>query len=291
MGRVMRAVLVFAVVAMTGAPTAVADTEPVRVDTVPAAEQAAALAYWTPERMQEVGKDANVPPERLAKPWEGTAPKGVGRFFFTEEPGGDSWCTATAIPSANRDTVVTAAHCVHPGFTRNDTEIKAKNIVFVPAYDHGKAPKGVFAARGFVAPKDYSLMPWDVSMVVLATQHGKHVQDVAGTQKIAFGTKPTGPANMFGYPGSTLARGEFLMRCTVPVTFFNNGAGDGWQSPCDMAGGSSGGPWLANFDGRTGTIFSVVSRGGLDEDLHTTNLEGPTMGDAAKQAYLTAAAM
>jgi V8-like Glu-specific endopeptidase len=289
MGRVTRAALVFAVVAMTGTPTAMADTEPVRVDTVPVAEQAAALTYWTPERMQEVGNDANVPPERLAKPWVGAAPTGVGRFFFTEEPGGDSWCTATAVPSANRDTVVTAAHCVHPGFTRDDTEIKAKNIVFVPAYDHGKAPKGVFAARAFVVPTDYSLMPKDVAMVVLAPQHGKRVADAAGTQKIAFGTKPTGPANMFGYPGSTLAHGELLMRCTVTATLFDNG--EGWQSPCDMAGGSSGGPWLADFDGRTGTIFSVVSRGGLDEDLHTTNLEGPAMGDAAKQAYVKAAAM
>lgn len=279
-------------VATVGAPAAVADTAPGPVvDTVTAADQAAALTYWTPERMAAVGQDANVPPERLAKPWVGAAPKGVGRFFFTEEPGGDSWCTATAVPSVNRDTVVTASHCVHPGFTRNDTEIKAKNIVFVPAYDRGRAPKGVFAARAFVAPAEHYLMPYDMAMVVLATQRGKHVADATGTQRIAFNTKPTGPANMLGYSGSTLARGEFLMRCTVTATFFNNGAGDGWQTPCDMAGGSSGGPYLADFDGRTGTIFSVVSRGGLDDDLHTTNLEGPTMGDAAKEVYAEASAM
>ena len=291
MGRLTRAALVFVVVATVGAPVAVADTAPVRVDTVTQADQAAALAYWTPERMREVGKDANVPAERLAKPWEKPAPKGVGRFFFTEVPGGDSWCTATAVPGANRDTVVTAAHCVHPGLTRTDEEIKAKNIVFVPGYDRGKTPMGVFPARAFVAPANYSLMPYDVAMVVLAKQNGRHVADVVGTQRIAFATLPTGPVNMFGYPGSQLAYGEFLMRCTVTATFFNNGAGDGWQSPCDMAGGSSGGPWLADFDGRTGTIFSVVSRGGLDEDLHTTNLEGPTMGDAAKLAYTKATAM
>lgn len=292
MGRMARAVLVFVAVATVGAPAAVADTTPgPRVDTVGAAEQAAALAYWTPERMRAVGSEPTEPAERLAKPWGKPAPKGVGRFFFTEEPGGDSWCTATAVPSGNRDTVVTAAHCVHPGFTRDDTEIKAKNIVFVPGYDRGEEPEGVFAARAFVAPPNYNLMPWDVAMVVLATRNGKHVGDVAGTQKIAFGTRPTGQATMFGYAGSKLAQGEFLMRCTVKATLFNNTAGDGWNSPCDMAGGSSGGPWLADFDGRTGTIFSVVSRGGLDEDLHTTSLEGPALGDPAKQAYQQASAM
>ncbi|MBB5891285.1 trypsin-like serine peptidase [Kutzneria kofuensis] len=287
-----RAVLVFAAVTTLAAPVAGADPAPsTQVDTVTAADQAVALAYWTPERMRQVGADATEPGEQTAKPWAEPAPKGVGRFFFTEVPGGDSWCTATAVPSGNKDTVVTAAHCVHPGFTRDDVVIKATNIVFVPGYDRGKAPLGVFAARAFVVPTEYSLTPRDMAMVVFGPRNGQHVADVAGTQKIAFGTRSTGGADIFGYPGSKLAHGEFLLRCTVTATRESDSVGDTWSSPCDMAGGSSGGPWLTGFDGRSGTVFSVTSKGSLDDDLRTTSLTGAPMGDVAKQVYDQASAI
>ncbi|QUQ68612.1 trypsin-like serine peptidase [Kutzneria sp. CA-103260] len=290
MGTFARALLVFGAVALLTAPAAVAATAD-RVDTVSAADQAAALAHWTPERMQQVSADPTEPGERTAQPWTGPAPAGVGRFFFTEVPGVDHWCTATAVTSKNRDTLITAAHCVHPGFTRDDTEIKVTNVVFVPGYDHGHAPRGVFAARGYVVPDDFSLAPRDVAMVVLATHNGRHISDVAGAQRIAFDTRPTGNASMFGYPGSIPVRGEFLLRCDVPVTFRPSSIGDTWDSPCDMAGGSSGGPFLTDFDGHTGTVFSVVSRGAMDVDLHTLSLEGPTLGDAANEVYQRASAM
>lgn len=283
MGTLARALLICTAVTVLTAPAAMAAPAP-QVDTVSAADQQAALAYWTPERMRQVGADSNVPGEQIAKPV--AVPKGVGRFFFTEVPGQDSWCTATAVPSSNRDTLITAAHCVHPGFTRNDVEIKVTNVVFVPGYDRGQAPHGVFAARAFLAPEEHGLTPNDVAMVVLNTRQGKHIADVAGTQKIAFGTRPAGNASILGYPGSTLAYGEFLMRCDVPVTFTQSSIGDYWNSPCDMAGGSSGGPWIAG-----GAIIAVTSRGGMDEDLHTTSLEGPTMGSVAKDVYQRASGM
>ncbi len=287
-----RALLAFGAITVLTAPAAVAATPAAdRVDTVSAADQAAALAHWTPERMQQVSADPTEPGERTAQPWTGPAPAGVGRFFFTEVPGVDHWCTATAVTGGNRDTLITAAHCVHPGFTRDDTEIKVTNVVFVPGYDHGHAPQGMFAARAYVAPDEAGLAPKDVAMVVLATQNGRHIADVAGVQRIAFGTHPTGNATIFGYPGSIPVRGEFLLRCDVATTFRHNSVGDMWDSPCDMAGGSSGGPWLTDFDGHTGTIFSLVSRGALDDDLHTLYLEGPALGDIANEVYQRASAM
>lgn len=284
--------LIFAAVGTLAAPVAVADPGPdTLVDTVGAAEQAAALAYWTPERMKAVGADPTAPGEEIGKPWDGPAPKGVGRFFFTEVPGEDSWCTATAVPSGTKDVLVTAAHCVHPGFTRNDVEIKVTNVVFVPGYDQGQAPQGVWPARGYVTPTEHGLTPRDVAMVVLGTKDGQHIADAAGTQKIDFSTWPAGDASIFGYPGSKLAKGEQLLRCDLPVTYAQTSIGDRWDSTCDLAGGSSGGPWLAGFDGREGTVFSVTSRGGMDEDLHTTSLEGPPMADVAEQVYEQASGM
>jgi hypothetical protein len=54
-----------------------------------------------------------------------------------------------------------------------------------------------------------------------------------------------------------------------------------------MAGGSSGGPWLRNFDRATGTgtIFSVTSRGTVAEDGTTVDLNGAAFTDAVRNLY------
>ncbi|GAB3564864.1 hypothetical protein GCM10027445_09430 [Amycolatopsis endophytica] len=62
---------------------------------------------------------------------------------------------------------------------------------------------------------------------------------------------------------------------------------DSWTSPCDLAGGSSGGPWLTGFDDATGTgtIFGVTSKGTVNEDLETTSLAAAAFTDEVKELY------
>lgn len=90
-------------------------------------------AYWTAGRMKLAGalvpeitpvpEDDNTPDDPQPLPpntpdsgtvWThgGAVDKNVGRLFFTFSDGYDASCTATVVASANRSTVLTAAHCL-----------------------------------------------------------------------------------------------------------------------------------------------------------------------------------
>jgi hypothetical protein len=58
-------------------------------------------------------------------------------------------------------------------------------------------------------------------------------------------------------------------------------------SDCDLAGGSSGGPWLRGFDPTSGkgTIFGVTSRGTMSEDGVTQDRTSAAFTDAVKNLY------
>ncbi|GAA0600289.1 peptidase [Kutzneria viridogrisea] len=282
-----------AATALVLAPAAQAGTP--AVDTVvtdySTADRAAALEYWTPERMRQVGVESSERAEVIAQPWRGTPPQGTGRLFFVENPGQDAWCTATAVHSGNKDVVVTAGHCVWPGFTREGVQIKSEKMVFVPGYDNGARPEGVFAARATLIARSYTEQSSpDVAMVVFDQSGGRHLADAAGAQDIAFDRTTAGRSALLGYPGSKGAHGESLRWCDIEVTQDSNP--DRWHTPCDMAGGSSGGPWLADFDQATGhgTIYSVTSKGALDLDpttneVVTTELVGPKLDGVARSLY------
>jgi V8-like Glu-specific endopeptidase len=272
---------------VVAAPASAADD--LVVTRVSAADRAAALAHWTPERMRQwVGDDSLPPAEKIGREWPGPVPAGVGRLFFTAEPGVDESCTATVVPSATKDVALTAGHCVNGGLDRFDNPIKIVNVVFVPGYDHGKAPHGVFPVRAFAWPSTYSGPTSgtdDDAVLALDPVDGRHV---AGTQDVSF-DRPPSPVDttMLGYPVSRAAGGEALFSCTRPATLKANSVTTTWNTDCDLAGGSSGGPWLRGFDPATGrgTIFSVTSRGTMTEDGVTTDLSGAAFTDPVRALY------
>ncbi|KFU81896.1 V8-like Glu-specific endopeptidase [Amycolatopsis lurida] len=280
-------ILAVVLAAAAGPASAAGDQVVTRVSE---ADRAAALAHWTPERMRQwVGDDALPPAEKIGREWERPVPAGVGRLFFTAEPGVDGSCTATVIPSASRDVVLTAGHCVNGGFDRHDNPIKIVNVVFVPGYYHGEAPHGVFAARAFAWSATYpgpSSGIDDDAVLALDPVGGRHVADVAGTQDISFEAPPsTVDATLLGYPVSKAAGGEALFSCARPAALDVNSVSTSWKTDCDLAGGSSGGPWLRNFDPATGkgTIFSVTSRGTMNEELVTLDLSGAALSEPVRK--------
>ncbi|MER6664396.1 hypothetical protein ABT256_07595 [Amycolatopsis japonica] len=288
--RIVALSAVFGAATVAVAAPATADDQVVTV--VSEADRAAALAHWTPERMRQWVGDEELPPaEKIGRAWEGPVPPGVGRLFFTAEPGVDGSCTATVVPSAGKDVAFTAGHCVNGGLDRFDRPIKIVNVVFVPGYDHGAAPHGVFPARSFAWSSTYS-GPMsgsdDDAVIALDPVGGHHVADVAGTQDISFGELPsTVDTTMFGYPVSRAAGGEALFSCVRQATREANSVITTWNTDCDLAGGSSGGPWLRNFDPASGkgTIFSVTSRGTMTEDGVTTDLSGAAFTEPVRKLY------
>ncbi|OZM72115.1 hypothetical protein CFN78_16360 [Amycolatopsis antarctica] len=262
------------------------------VTEVSEADRAAAVDYWTPERIKQLGADERLAPaEKIATEWEGAPPPGLGRLLYTSEPGADGSCTATVVPSPTNDVAFTAGHCLNGGLMPDDTPVNITNVVFAPAFDDGTAPHGIFPVRAFAWPDTYGgpmASADDDAVIAVDPVDGKHVADLVGTQDISFDEVPSPvDSTIVGYPVSRLARGESPVSCALPATFRSNSVYSSWRSDCDMAGGSSGGPWLRDFDPATGkgTIFSVTSKGTVNSDGTTEDLNSAAFTDAVRGLY------
>ncbi len=242
-----------------------------------------AVGYWTDDRMRraEQADDlaairaslrtqriaragphrlaAAAPPVTQASPWRmgGLVGRAVGRVFFTLR-GRDYACTGVAVASRNRDTVITAGHCVNAG-----PGPYVRNWVFVPGYRNGSRPYGTWTARRLFAPSAWVRTgdtPDDVGFAEVTKRAGRHLLDVVGGMRIAFDQPAGGYVWAFGYPVGAPSLGRYVVYCRGAVRR------DRYGSParglgCSMAGGSSGGPWLVGLSGRTGAgaVYAVTS--------------------------------
>jgi hypothetical protein len=243
-------------------------------------ERQAALAYWTPSRIKAVGKSVDLGPTGpKAEPWRGSALNSVGRLFFVNSRGSDTWCTATAVKSANRSVAMTAGHCVRRGASPANTN---STMVFVPGYSKGKMPYGAFAVRTALSPRSWEKESTnDLAALVVDTGKGGKLTDVVGGQAIAFNRAVGGTISSFGYPATHPQLGEELLRCVGTPQKEKAGM---QFIPCDMTGGSSGGPWLADFNATTGKGVLVSVNSELDS-LTPTRMYGPVLGATAKSVY------
>ncbi|WP_369213266.1 trypsin-like serine peptidase [Streptomyces flavofungini] len=266
--------------AAPGREARAAAADPVSVLKYTAAERKEALAYWTPARMKAVGRSVDLGPTGpRAKPYRGRTLKTVGRLFFVNAGGADTWCTATAVKSANRSAVMTAAHCVRRGSSPYNTNV---SMVFVPAYHQGRAPYGAFAVRSAATPRAWETdSTRDLSaLVVDADRSGRKLTDVVGATPVAFNRPVGGTISAIGYSATRPQRGEELLRCVGTAKKEH-----GTQAiPCDLSGGSSGGPWLADFDSTTGKGVLVSVNSALDS-LTPTKMYGEVFGATAKKVY------
>lgn len=271
-----------AMAATAQAGTTAAD--PVSVLTYTAKERRDALAYWTPARIKAVGKSVDLGETGpMAKPWQGPALNSVGRLFFVNARGADTWCTATAVKSANKSAVMTAAHCVRRGSSPVNTNT---TMVFVPGYAKGKAPHGAFAVRTVASPRTWEEDSNNdvAALTVDANKDGRKLTDAAGGLPVAFNRPVGDTVTSFGYSATRPQRGEQLLKCTGKTKKEH-----GTQViPCDMTGGSSGGPWLADFDATTGKGVLVSVNGSLDS-MTPTKMYGEVLGATAKKVYDRAA--
>lgn len=290
-----------------------------------AASGKSATDYWTPQRMQSAipmdqlvsrdkkvsnagkvtgelkrGNASSVPatPRASAVPgvplpgsgqaWEdgGEVAKTAGRVFFKFD-GQDASCSGNAVTSENGSTVMTAGHCV---------KLEGKwhtDWVFVPGYDNGEAPFGEWPAAKTLATEEWVKdedINFDVGAGVVKPLDGQNLTDVVGGQGIAFNQERGQEMYAFGYPAAPPYDGEQLIYCNGDT--FDDPLGPIMGStaqgmPCDMTGGSSGGPWFLDFDPATGTGTqnSVVSYGYA---FLPFLLFGPYFGDEAQALYESA---
>lgn len=276
-------------------------------------------AYWSPQRMKLAGalvpeitpipEDDDTPDDPRPLPantsdsgsvWThgGAVEKNVGRLFFTFSDGYDGSCTATVVTSANRRTVITAAHCLRGVGAPSRDDTWNHNFSFVPGYRNGTKPLGGFSLRTMAtsshwnadpnttASSDLAAAGYDTGLLVAnPTAGGQPIEDVTGGQRIAFDQPGDDEfVHTFGYPKDGLNGsadkyvGSRVIHCAgtsrpgpkLPLL---------WGETCDMSGGSSGGPHLAHFNTRagTGTVVGITTTdeelaGGQTPTLYATRL-------------------
>ncbi len=273
---------------------------------VPAAEAAAAASYWTPERMRAAipadgllaGKSASTPASEVAagapvtygKPAPGgdiqpmatpEAPvPNIGKVFFTLQ-GKNYVCSGNSVSAANGSVVATAAHCVHAGKGKYAT-----NWVFVPAYQNGSAPYGQWTATMLTAPTQWTKrgdITYDTAFAKVAPLNGRTLAATVGATPIAFNQARGLSYEAFGYPAAAPFNGQTLQSCAGNASPDPYGQTQSQGIPCDMTGGSSGGPWFIG----SGAQNSVNSFGYNNiPDV----MFGPYYGSVAQTTYATAAA-
>jgi hypothetical protein len=249
----------------------------------PGSHAAGYAGYWTSARM--LGATPMLGDLNRQAPTSGPAfdaqPPAVTPWvgaLFVREPGGDRFCTASAVSSPGRDLLVTAAQCINGGRTGG----YRKDIVFVPRYSGGRAPDGVWAVRKLlVAPgwADASDVALDVGFVVLAPLDGKDVQAVLGADKLAVNSGYLHLVRVTGYPTSSHAP-------TTCFTWTAQSAGQEQLACPGFIGGTPGSPWISHFDPQTrgGTIVGVT--GGYQEVGRTATVSySPYLGTALGQLY------
>jgi V8-like Glu-specific endopeptidase len=211
----------------------------------------------------------------------------IGKVFFTLN-GLNYVCSGSSVTAANRNTVSTAGHCLNAG-----PGAFASNFIFVPAYKDGAAPLGKWPAKALFAPQEWTAngnMQYDTGFAVVEKVGAKNLADVAGAVGVAF-SQPRGLTyKAFGYPAATPFTGQTLVSCygkagndAINPQFKTQGI------PCDMTGGSSGGPWLLQ-DGASSEVGFQNSVNSYGYGSRSTTMYGPYWGETIQQVYNRASA-
>lgn len=222
-----------------------------------------------------------VRPVRPARPAPGRVPAltpGVGQDFdglpvagrmYLIKGGGSYFCTASVVASPGRNLVLSAAHCL----TGSDTQ----RVAFVPRYTRANPrPYGMFPvlrdaagrSRIWIDPRYRSRGPdraatLDVAFAQVGPDaHGRPVQDVVGGNRLVTGAGYAHPqVTLIGYPASAARPRLCVNRSTKFTSKDARIPGSFLRIDCTgYPGGTSGGPFLIRYDGRTrtGDVVGVI---------------------------------
>jgi V8-like Glu-specific endopeptidase len=184
----------------------------------------------------------------------------IGTLYYLGKDQTAHNCTASVIKSPGKDLILTAGHCA-PG--------PGGHTAFVPQYDQGKEPFGIWAVtRGYTLPghsTSGTASNLDFAFGVVADRNGRKLEDVTGGNTLTRTPGYNNPAvTVIGYPGkSKKDEHDQPIKCTVPTDRLPGAGLTQIRIACDdFWDGVSGGPWLTNFNGTTGDVIGNV--GGLN---------------------------
>jgi V8-like Glu-specific endopeptidase len=207
-------------------------------------------------------------------PFSGTP--AVGALFATSDGALRShFCSASVVDSPARDLLVTAAHCVTgPG---------SGSIVFVPGYDDGRTPYGVWPVTRVIVGQGWTSSADPDEDVAFLITSGP-VQDTTGGERLGVGRPAGHLVSVVGYPENSSSP----IRCNNLALAF---------SPADLefdcggyTNGTSGSPLLEDVSASTGlgTVIGVI--GGYEQGGYTASVSyADRFGSLVTDLYQTAA--
>jgi hypothetical protein len=205
-----------------------------------------------------------------------------GKVVFTM--GGSDWiCSGTVVDDGGRpgySMVLTAGHCAID--ETNGTF--ATNWMFIPAFDTkptytcSASAYGCWTAVGLVVRNEFASAgsfndtavtnDWALAIVgpggKTPTANLQLDATVGGSYSLGYtGVTKGDKLYAFGYPAAGKYHGSDLVYCAGAIIEDAGSSNLTWGMPCNMTGGSSGGPWLSTFNERTGagTLSSLNSYG------------------------------
>jgi hypothetical protein len=248
---------------VTGTGTAGGSGSVVAYHVSPAAQRAA-LAYWTPARMAAAQAQARpqpaelpnaTPPKGIPTPVQFTGVPTVGALFAT---GGKAhFCTASVVDSTAGDLVLAAAHCV---FGKNGP---STNIAFVPgSHWYLQEPYGewavqtIYVAPGWASNHNPNL---DFAFLAVAPLKGRNIQAVTGGLRVGFLLGYLQTIEVIGYNNTD----KNPIKCKTKSFKFQTNQMEFYCN--DYRDGTSGGPWIIDYNAKngTGTVFGVI--GGYEQ--------------------------
>ncbi|MCH1866016.1 serine protease [Nocardioides sp. CFH 31398] len=253
-------------------PARMRAAQPVEAPSYTPADLRAAAEEVEPTPLREVTQPAPAPTRRATPPFSYVA----GKVFFSNSDG-DFICSAAAINSKSKSIVSTAGHCLHGGGADGEW---ASNWVFVPGYNRGKKPKGMFAATDGFAMQDWvdnGASPTGFNRDFAFARLGRNakrqtVVGAVGGNGLTVGGAYRLDLRIFGYPGN-IANGEVQKTCAKKSQKVDwEGFSFRAVAGCGFGGGSSGGPWVTGYNARTdvGQLRGITSFGPADNSFIAT---------------------
>ena len=243
---------------------------------VPAAAQAKARSFWTIARMESatpLGRTAAAARASTATPTPSpspspTPPPGtpnptsfngvptVGALFFTTGSQAH-FCTASVVDSTTSSLLLTAAHCVYGS-------APATNIAYVPEWHQGVSPYGSWPVQSVTVASGWQTshnpaLDFAFLRVTPPASSKKPIQAVTGGLTLTANAGYAHPIYVIGYNDT----GSQPIGCATSSFEFESGQMEFYCN--SFWDGTSGGPWIANFNSVTGGGELIGNIGGYEQ--------------------------
>jgi V8-like Glu-specific endopeptidase len=204
----------------------------------------------------------------------------IGKLFFRQ--GGGSYVASAA--AIGKNGLWTAGHCVHSG--NGQPSGWSTNMVFVPGYRDGAAPRGQFTARQLFCRTNWYQhgnpggLFEDMGAAILNPLNGRTLAQTVGWLGFAWNYPRNQVWTSLGYPAAAPFNGQRMFQDTAP--YANDGNVPGLPHPigigCSMTGGCSGGPWALGF----GSSNYVNGHNSYRPNNQPLEIYSPYFGDNAR---------